>query len=86
MIRMFSIPANTGWIKHAHRILDLICQWKQNRMAIGKMKNLFFLGVLKLKVKDAFIERNTNIIKMNSKNLQKLISKTYSRDVISQCK
>ena len=51
---MVSIPANTGWIKHAYSILELICQGRRNRLSTDTMKNLFLLGVLKLKVKDAF--------------------------------
>ena len=51
---MFSILPNTGWIEHAYSILELMGQRRQNRMAISTMKNLFFLGVLKLEVKDAF--------------------------------
>ena len=48
---MFSVPANTEWIECAYSILELTCQQRQNRMA---MKNLFFLGVLQVKAKDAF--------------------------------
>ena len=51
---MFSILPNTGWIERAYSILELMGQPKQNRMAISTMKNLFFLGVLKLEVKDTF--------------------------------
>ena len=51
---MFSILPNTGWIEHAYSILELMGQPRQNRMAISTMKNLFFLGALKLEVKDTF--------------------------------
>ena len=52
---MISIPANTGWIKRAYSILELICQQRRNRLGIDNIKKLFFLGVLKLKVKDGFV-------------------------------
>ena len=51
---MFSIPPNTGWVERAYSILEMICQKRRNRMAVGTLKELFFLGVLKLSVKDAF--------------------------------
>ena len=51
---MFSIPPNTGEVERAYSILRMICQKRRNRMAIGTLKELFFLGVLKLSVKDAF--------------------------------
>ena len=46
---MLSISANTGWIEHAYGILEPIRQEKRNWLSIHN-KNLFFLGVLKLKV------------------------------------
>lgn len=51
---MFRILPNTGWIERAYSILELMGQPRQNRMAISTMKNLLFLGVLKLEVKDTF--------------------------------
>ena len=51
---MFSIHANTGWVERAYSILEMICQKRRNRMAVRTLKELFFLGMLKLFVKDAF--------------------------------
>ena len=51
---MFSIPPNTGWVEQAYSILEMICQKRRNRMAVGTLKELLFLGVPKLSVKDAF--------------------------------
>ena len=51
---MFSIPPNTGWVERAYSILEMICQKRRNRMAVGTLKELFFLRVLILSVKDAF--------------------------------
>ena len=51
---MFSIPPNTGWVERAYSILEMICQKRRNRMAVGTLKEFFFLRVLKLSVKDAF--------------------------------
>ena len=51
---MFSIPPNTGWVERAYSILEMICQMRKNRMAVGTLKELLFLGVLKLFVEDTF--------------------------------
>ena len=51
---MLSIPPSTGWVERAYSILEMICQKQRNKMAVGKLKELFFLGVLKLSAKDAF--------------------------------
>ena len=50
---MFSIP-NTAWVERAYSILEMICEMRRNRMAVGTPKELLFLGVLKLSVEDAF--------------------------------
>ena len=51
---MFSIPANTGWLERGYSILELICQKRSNKLAISSMQTLYFLAVLKLKVKESF--------------------------------
>ena len=53
---MFSIPPNTGWVERAYSILEInnMPKAKKQGMAVGTLKELFFLGVLKLSVKDAF--------------------------------
>ena len=39
--------------ERAYSILEMICQKQRNRMAVETLKELFFLEVLKLSVKDA---------------------------------
>ena len=51
---MFSIPPNHGWLEQGYSILELICQKRRNQLAIYSMQTLYFLAVLKLKVKESF--------------------------------
>ena len=51
---MFSILPNTGWLERGYSILELICQKRRNQLAISLMQTLYFLAVLKLKVKESF--------------------------------
>ena len=63
---MFSISPNTGWAERAYSILEMICQKRRHRMAVGTLKELFFQGVLKLSVKDAFgYDAETDYCKRN---------------------
>ena len=66
---MFSISPNTGWAERAYSILEMICQKRRHRMAVGTLKELFFQGVLKLSVKDAFgYDAETDYCKRNWPN------------------
>ena len=51
---MFSTPPNTGWSERGYSIVELICQKRDNQLAISLMQTLYFLAVLKLKVKESF--------------------------------
>ena len=53
---MMSIPPNTGWIERSYSLLEIICQKRRNQMALETMRNLFFLAVLKLPVRDCFCD------------------------------
>ena len=51
---MMSIPPNTGWFECSYSLLEIICQKRTNQMALETMRNLFFLTMLKLPVRDCF--------------------------------
>ena len=51
---MMRIPPNTGWIERSYSLLEIICQKRRNQMALETMRNLFFLTMLKLPVRDCF--------------------------------
>ena len=51
---MISIPPNSGYVERAYSYLEQVCQKKRNRLEIGNIKELFFLAVLKLEVKDCW--------------------------------
>ena len=51
---MISNPPNSGYVERAYSYLEQVCQKKRNRLEISNLKELFFLAVLKLPVKDSY--------------------------------
>ena len=49
---MFSVPPNSGWVERAYSSLEMVCQKRQNRLSVENLRELFFLAILKLPVKD----------------------------------
>ena len=51
---MISVPPNSGYVERAYSYLEQVCQKKRNRIDISNLRELFFLAVLKLPVKDSY--------------------------------
>ena len=67
---MFSTPPNTGWSERGYSIVELICQKRGNQLAISLMQTLYFLAVLKLKVKESFAYEEECMNLENQQNQQ----------------
>ena len=65
-----SIPPNTGWVEKPYSHLELICQNRRNQLEVTSLKDLFFLAILKLDVKDflGYVKK----IKSMGKNFPKI--------------
>ena len=49
---MFSVPPNSGWVERAYSSLKMVCQMQRNQLSVENLRELFFLVILKLPVKD----------------------------------
>ena len=53
MVRiMISVPPNTLWIERAYSMYENICSKRRNELLVDTKRELFFLSVLKLDVKE----------------------------------
>ena len=49
---MISMAPNSGWVERGYSYLERVCEKRRNRLNIENLRELFFLALLKLPVKD----------------------------------